>query len=89
MVIYVTLANFGERFLLRSNQFMLRKIFFIDKLLLTFFFFCSEFNSDICPVKFMSHICDPLSLGYRFEKISGFFYALLVAIESGFHYVDI
>lgn len=39
MIIYVTLANFGERFLLRSNQFMLRKIFFIDKLLLTFFFF--------------------------------------------------
>lgn len=45
----LTLANSGGRFCYEVTNYRVDKFSFSDKLLLTFFFFCSDFNTDICP----------------------------------------
>jgi len=45
----LTLANSGGRFCYEVTNYRVDKFSFSNKLLLTFFFFCSDFNTDICP----------------------------------------
>lgn len=52
----LTLANSGGRFCYEVTNYRVDKFSFSYKLLLTFFFFCSDFNTDICPCQNYSHV---------------------------------
>ncbi len=52
----LTLANSGGRFCYEVTNYRVDKFSFSDKLLLTFFFFCSDFNADICHCQNYSHV---------------------------------
>ncbi|WP_216598533.1 hypothetical protein, partial [Bacteroides caccae] len=63
----LTLANSGGRFCYEVTNYRVDKFSFSDKLLLTFFFFYSDFNADICPCQSSRRWCGPVSLGYWLE----------------------
>ena len=52
----LTLANSGGRFCYEVTNYRVDKFSFSYKLLLTFFFFFLDFNTDICPCQNYSHV---------------------------------
>ena len=72
----LTLANSGGRFCYEVTNYRVDKFSFSYKLLLTFFFFCSGFNTDIFPFQNYSHVYfNRLVSVIDLNKQRAFFYA--------------